>query len=333
MMKVTKLVIGKRLDDRYVRTIQSRFPQLTIASCVTREEQENMLVDADILFTRLLPEDPSKYPSLRWVHFMWEGIDVISEAFKRSDVLLTNSRGIHARQIAEHVFMYMLVHSRNLFEYRKNQERRYWLPWKDQPLLGTLYGKTLGIVGYGAIGREISRIAKGFGMHVIAVKRDPEGVPHPAYPESMEKGIPDPGAEKVLGPDGLDELIAKSDHIVLALPLTEETIDMFGKREFGLMKRGAFFVNIGRGGLVDEEELVRCLEKGHLSGAGLDVFREEPLPSTSPLWSMKNVILTPHSSVGGDPADEMVVELFCDNLERYLKGEPMINVVDKQRGY
>ncbi|MGA1820170.1 MAG: D-2-hydroxyacid dehydrogenase [Thermoplasmatota archaeon] len=332
-MSDMKLVIGKRMEDGYIQIIQNRFPWLLVSTCSTREEQEEMLIDADILFTRILPEDPSKYPRLKWVHFMWEGIDTISEDFRSSDVLLTNSRGIHARQVAEHVFMYMLAHSRKLFDYRKNQESRFWLPWKDQPLLGTLNGKTLGIVGYGAIGREVSRIAKGFNMHVNAVKKDPEGAAQ--SPHSMSSGGDqfDPGPDKIMGPDGLDQLLNESDHIVLALPLTDETIDMFGKREFGSMKKGAFFVNVGRGALVNEDELIRSLEEGHLSGAGLDVFREEPLPATSPLWSMENVIITPHSSVGGDPADELVVGLFCENLDRYLKGEDMINVVDKRRGY
>jgi len=333
MENVKKLVIGKKLDARYIGMIQNRYPWLGISLCETREEQEELLRDADILFTRMLPTDPSSYPRLKWVHFMWEGIDRISDEFKSSEVLLTNSRGIHSHQIAEHVFMYMLVHSRKVFDHRKNQERRFWLPWKEQPFLKTLQGSTIGIIGYGAIGREIAEIAKGFGMRVIAIKKDPERKFQAVFSEVEEAKGPFHPADRILGPEGLYELLAESDHVVLALPLTEETRDLFGKREFGTMRKGVFFINIGRGSLVDEEELIRCLESGHLSGAGLDVFREEPLAETSPLWTMENVILTPHSSVGGDPADESVVELFCENLDRFLKGGELINMVDKQRGY
>jgi len=333
MEDIKKLVIGKMLDSRYVSTIQEMFPWLNISLCETREEQEEFLRDADILFTRMLPMDPSMYPKLKWVHFMWEGIDGISEELKGSDVLLTNSRGIHSHQIAEHVFMYMLVHSRKVFDYRKNQEKRFWLPWKDQPLIRTLKDSTIGIIGYGAIGREIARIAKGFGMRVVAMKREPGSRVRSTFPARDGINEPAPPPDKVLGQDALNELLSESDHVVLALPLTEETRNFMGEAEFENMKKGAFFMNIGRGALVDEDSLIKSLENGHISGAGLDVFRDEPLPGLSPLWSMENVILTPHSSVGGDPADERVVELFCENLDRFLKGKEMINLVDKKKGY
>jgi phosphoglycerate dehydrogenase-like enzyme len=123
------------------------------------------------------------------------------------------------------------------------------------------------------------------------------------------------------------------DHVVLTLPLTDETRGMIGGEEFRLMKDSAFFVNVGRGELVDEEELFNALVSGTISGAGLDVFNEEPLPDHHPFWKMKNVILTPHSSVGGDPEDELVVSLFIRNLESYLKGERLINIIDKSKGY
>ncbi|MGA1872164.1 MAG: D-2-hydroxyacid dehydrogenase [Thermoplasmatota archaeon] len=329
----TKLVIGKRLDRRHIEMIRTRSPGLEISTCEIPEEQEKMLEGADILFSRMLPRSPSRYPSLKWVQFMWEGIDSMTEDLRSSDVIVTNASGIHSIQIAEHVFMYILVHSRKAFRYREDQMRGYWLPWSDQPLLETLSGKTIGVIGYGSIGRSVARIAKGFGMRVLALKRDIGSTGRLQYPDIGYDERSAGMADEIHGPGGLEEVLGSSDHIVLSLPLTDETRNMIGKTEFSWMREGSFFINVGRGELVDEDELIRNLQSGHLAGAGLDVFREEPLPGSSPLWSMDNVVLTPHSSVGGDPADERVVELFCENLTRFLEGGDMMNVIDKKRGY
>ncbi len=328
-----KLVVGRKTDDVRIERLRSRFPFLDIEVCETEDEQQKALPQADVLFTRILPRDPSIAPRLRWVHFMWEGVDSMSGEFRDSDVLLTNSSGAHADQIAEHVFTFILNHARKTRLYMGLQDKGEWLGWWDQPRLDKLRGSTIGIIGYGRIGRAIASVADGFGMKVIVMKRDPsirsQDGHHLTWCRDPEGQIP----EKIVGPEGMTELLSRSDHVVAALPYTRETHQIFGQDQFMAMKNSAFFVNIGRGALVDEDAMVRALERGEIAGAGLDVFEKEPLPPENPLWNMKNVIITPHSSVGGDPAEDQVIDLFCDNLERFLKGEDLLNVVDKKRGY
>jgi phosphoglycerate dehydrogenase-like enzyme len=328
-----KLLIGKKMQQRYIDLIKQRFPQIEIDTCESKEEQERKLKETDLLFTRILLDDPGKAPLLKWVQFMWEGIDRISPAFRDSDIILTNASGAHAVPIAEHVFTFMLNHERKTFMYREYQQRKEWLGWWDQPKLDLLYGKTLGIIGYGRIGRAIAGIAKGFGMNVLALKKDPNARRSDGLHYSLccdeEGSIP----TRIFGPEGLHEILSLSDHVVLTLPLTEETRGVIGEGEFRKMKEGAYFMNVGRGELVDEHALKMALKKGWISGAGLDVFEKEPLPKEDPLWDMENVTITPHSSVGGDPADDQVVDLFCENLQRFIDGKDMINVIDKKRGY
>jgi phosphoglycerate dehydrogenase-like enzyme len=328
-----KILIGKDMDETYIRRIKERFPGMEVDTCVTEEEQDEKLRDADVLFTRIIPKDPSISPRLKWVQFMWEGVDGLTPDFIGSDILLTNASGAHAVHIAEHVFAYMLNHERKTFLYYDYQKRKKWLHWKDQPKLGLLYGKTIGIIGYGRIGRAIAGVAHGFGMNVMAMKRDTASKERTELQFGVccdESGeIP----SRMFGPGDLHELLSLSDHVVLSLPLTKETEQIMGIEEFKAMKRGAYFINIGRGALVDEKALMKALDEEWISGAGLDVFEKEPLPPEHPLWSYDNVTVTPHSSVGGDPADNHVVGLFIDNLERMIEGKPLINLIDKERGY
>jgi phosphoglycerate dehydrogenase-like enzyme len=333
LVKRLKLLIGKRMDRVYIDRILERFPDLMIETSEGVEQQEQRIKDADLLFTRILPTDPTIAPRLKWVQFMWEGIDNISPAFRDSKIILTNAGGAHTISIAEHVFTYMLNHERKAFMYREYQKKKEWLGWWDQPKLGLLRGKTLGIIGYGRIGRAVAAIAKGFGMNIAALKRDPSNRKSAdlQYFTCCDKDGNLPS--KIFDTEGLHELLSISDHVVVSLPLTTETRGIIGDNEFRKMKNGAFFINVGRGGLVDERALIKALREKRISGAGLDVFEVEPLPSDSPLWGMENVTITPHSSVGGDPADDQVVDIFCENLQRFLEGKKMINVIDKKRGY
>jgi phosphoglycerate dehydrogenase-like enzyme len=328
-----RLVVGRRTDQSRIDRIRSRFPFLEIEVCETEEDQDRALSTADILFTRMLPRKPILAPNLKWVHFMWEGVDSMSDEFRDSDILLTNSSGAHADHIAEHVFAFLLNLARRTRLYMELQERKEWLGWWDQPNLEKLRGSTIGIMGYGRIGRAIASVAAGFGMRVIALKREPKQKAqddlHLPGCRDVDGRIPD----RIVGPDGIMGLLGESDHVVVALPYTSETHQLVGWEHFQAMKGTAFFVNIGRGALVDEGSLIKALGTGEIAGAGLDVFEKEPLPPDSPLWSMKNVIITPHSSVGGDPAEDQVIDLFCENMERFIKGEDMINLVDKRKGY
>lgn len=328
------MVVGKSIDDRYVDMIRGAGDDIDVHTAVDEKEQEKLLSECDVLVTYHLPIDISKAPRLKWVHFMWEGVDSFSDSeMMRSDVVLTNSSGVHSVPIAEHIVLYMLALKRKAKMYMDLQERREWLGWWDQPSTGVLKGSTVGIIGYGRIGRAAAKILDGFGVRVLAVKRDPDRVEHEGFDGwdccDMRGEVP----QEMIGMDSLDRVLSGSDFLILSLPLTGETHHIIGKGELELMKEGAYLINIGRGGLVDENALVEALEKGRIGGAALDVFEEEPLDESSPLWGMDNVLITPHSSTAGDPADELVFTLFTENLKRFLRGEELLNVVDKKLGY
>ncbi|MGA1821494.1 MAG: D-2-hydroxyacid dehydrogenase [Thermoplasmatota archaeon] len=329
-----RILIGRDLPDDLLGMITDVDPGIEIDISRDSDERDRKVGEADILFTHRPKIDMRNAPNLKWIHFMWEGVDHILEGDDVfPGVILTNSSGAHSIPIAEHVFTCILNFSRKFPMYMEYQERHEWLDWWDQPRTESLNGKTIGIVGYGRIGRAVAKIAQGFGMKVIALKRDPD--------RSKNEGFDTPGCcdmkglipDTIYGPEGLSELLSESDFVVLCLPLTGETFHIIGSDELKMMKRSSYLVNIGRGDLVNEKALIEALKEGVIAGAGLDVFSEEPLPPESEIWDLENVMVTPHSSTGGDWADEAVCRLFVENLRRYIEGREMLNVVDKRRGY
>jgi phosphoglycerate dehydrogenase-like enzyme len=240
------------------------------------------------------------------------------DAVQASGVMLTTSRGIYSVAGAEHVFGMMLMFNRCLkASYDAQKEGR----WDESVYLAlrTLRGQTIGIVGLGGIGTQLAMRARSFEMRVLAMKRQPGEKP--------------PYVDQLWGQDGLDELLAASDHLAITLPLTPQTRGLIGAGELARMKPTAYLYNIGRGAVVDEPALVHCLETAKLAGAGLDVFVDEPLPPASPLWRLPNVVLTPH--VGASTPEEYTdaAKLFARNLRHYRAGEDLVNVVDFARGY
>ena len=328
-----KLVIGKEFDEDALSRISESYPGIEIVTVKDADHQARELRDADILLSRFMPSDLKDSPNLKWIQFTWEGVDHLSDDLKGSDVIVTNAGGAHSIQMAEHVFSYLLTISRKVPMYLDFQKRSEWLEWPHQPLLKRLYGSTIGVLGYGRIGRAVARIAEGFGMRVLVLKRNPADMSVEGFREDeccdMVGAIP----EKVYGPDEIQEMLSICDFVVITLPLTDETRGLIGKKELRLMKDDSVLVNIGRGPIVKEKDLVEALEEGWISAAGLDVFDEEPLPPDNPLWDLDNVIITPHSGVGGDPADDKILEIFTENLKRFGKGEELINRIDKKRGY
>ena len=245
---------------------------------------------------------------LRWLHTFSAGVDnPWFQALRARGVRLTTSSGANAVPIAQTVLLYLLALSRDLARWSDAQRRHAW----ETHSMVDLQGMTLGIVGLGPIGLEVARLGAALRMRVIGVRRTPRG-DEPCETWSMAR---------------LDELLAQVDGLVLALPLSEDTKQVLDARRLALLKRGAWLVNVGRGGLVDEAALVAALESGQLGGAGLDVFEVEPLPPESPLWSMPNVIVTPHNS-GDSPANlHRATAIFLDNLARYVRGEALCNEV------
>jgi D-2-hydroxyacid dehydrogenase (NADP+) len=255
-------------------------------------------------------------PRLRWVQSWGAGVEwLLTPGFADSPIMLTNAQGVYAIPIAEHVIALMLCFSRGLNHLVRNQEQRQW----RHSRVTELHGSTLGVVGLGGIGAEVARRGKCLGMRVIATRRRPER--------------PSDSADEVRGPEDLPWLLGESDYVALCAALTPGTRHLIGAPELAAMKSSAYLINIGRGGLVDEDALVAALESGGIAGAGLDVFAQEPLPTESRLWDLPNAVITPHLAGSSPRSHDRLIDLFCENLRRYLAGEQLLNVVDKAAGY
>jgi phosphoglycerate dehydrogenase-like enzyme len=244
---------------------------------------------------------------------------------------------VHAATIAEYAITVVLALAHRVPRMVEWQRRGTWPPDEQRwPLFvpSQVRGATLGIIGYGSIGRELARIARtAFAMRVLACKRDPSARADAGY---SRPGTGDPdGAlpDAWLSPEGLPELLAQSDVVVMAAPLTPQTRNLIGERELELMKRSAYFVNVGRGATVDEAALARALGDRRIAGAAVDVFAQEPPPAGHPLYGVDNAIVSPHVSGFVSSYDDWCSDLFAENLRRYLAGLPLLNLVDRARGY
>ncbi|MBF6599907.1 MAG: D-2-hydroxyacid dehydrogenase [Dehalococcoidia bacterium] len=257
-------------------------------------------------------------PRLRWIQLTSAGADrLLSSGFIEGGIVVTTVSGLHATPIGEYVLCVMLMFAKGAPNILRAQQRHEWL--RSMPT--ELRGKTVGIIGMGHIGEEVARLAKAFGCRIIATRR------------SVVAPAGDGIADELLPPSGLPRLLETSDYVVLAVPLTPETQQLIGEAELARMRPMAVLINIARGAVVDERALVRALQEKRIGGAALDVFDPEPLSAESPLWDMENVIVSPHISGGTEIYNERAVEIFTDNLGRYLSGEPLRNVVDPARGY
>jgi phosphoglycerate dehydrogenase-like enzyme len=269
----------------------------------------------DIPFTLL-----SRMPNLRWVQLWSAGADLLQRfpELKDKPFLLTSTSGIHGQQLTEHTFALILAWNRAFPAAFAAQKRHEWLATADRSI-GVLAGKTMLILGYGSIGEQIARTALAFGMEVIGVRRTAKG--------SAAGGV------RVEPADKLRELLPDADYVVNILPATPETRHCFGKAEFSRMKPEALYVNVGRGATTDEAALIGALQSKQIAGALLDVTEREPLPAASPLWDMDNVILTSHYAGRHPEYGRLALEVALENLGRYVRGEPLKNLVDKNRGY
>ncbi len=289
---------------------------------LVHDDAEATLASARVLLRGGVPASVldhviGRAPRLEWIHSFSAGVDrVATPAVRARGLTVTNARGVFSRPIAEYVVMMCLAVARRLPQLLELQRERTW-----QPLRGReLGGMTIGIVGYGSIGSDIARLLEPFGASIVATRRRPE------------RGTEEPNVE-LLAPDQLTVLLGRSDVVVVAAPLTEETAGMIGAPQLREMKEGGWLINIARGRLIDELALRRALEAGWIAGAVLDVFTEEPLSPDSPLYGTPNLILTPHTSWSSDRVVERSVTLFIENLQRFAEGKPLENVVDLEAGY
>jgi glyoxylate/hydroxypyruvate reductase len=259
-------------------------------------------------------------PQLHWVQASMAGAGEVAKraGLQNTDVIVTTASGVYSGSLAEFAMMAFLAHAKDLDRLRRDKEARLF----EQRPVDTLRGKTLCLVGVGSIGRAVAVRAQPFEMRIVGVKR-----------RVSEDDAAWDYADELYATRDLREALSKADYVVATLPGTPETHHLLDAEAIGAMKEGVYFVNVGRGKVVDEEALVEALKCGHLSGAALDVFEEEPLPEDNPLWVLENVIVSPHSTDIVPGINELQTDLFCENLKRYLEGKPLINELDKKLLY
>jgi phosphoglycerate dehydrogenase-like enzyme len=305
------------LDEKlHVAGVEARLIGIPASGALPPEAAEAEVFYYNYAFPRSIIADAVRtMPKLRWIHAINAGVDhLLCPELIESDILFTNSVGAHAVSIAESVFGMLLFTVKRLGEHWDAQKERRWSrARKDE-----LRGKTLGVIGLGHVGAEVARLGKAFGMRVVATRRRPQ---------------PHPDVDDVWGADGLLQLLAQSDFVVMCAALTPETRGMIGAAQLRQMKPSATFVNIARGALVDEAALVQALREGWIAGACLDAFVQEPLAPEHPFWTLPNVFVTPHSSASTPQLTARALDIFVENARRYAAGEPLLNVVDKRLGY
>jgi phosphoglycerate dehydrogenase-like enzyme len=296
----------------YKDILSKKLPLLNIHSAERPQEALDMMGEVEILFSWQIPDNLLKKATrLKWFFSTAAGNEnlVKNPSFPESAILTKTT--IYGEMMAEYVFAYLLYFIRDLSKYFKDQRRKIW----KQARPGRLRGKTMGLLGLGSVGKTIARCGKQFGMDILGVKRVPGPVEH---------------VDQVMGPEELIKVMHRVDTLVVALPLTPETFHLLGEKELGLMKEGAVLFNIGRGKTIDERALLNVLKAKRIK-AVLDVFEDEPLSKESELWGLENVIVTPH--VSGINMPEEICEEFVRNYERWVKGEPLVGLVDREKGY
>ena len=342
-----RILIASYLEPRHVDRVRAVHPRLEVVyepqllpqprftadhvgHPFKRPEEEerrwvSLLAEAEVLFDfdRTHLEDlPELAPSLRWIQATSAGIGQLVARHRYRErmprTVFTTASGVHAIPLAEYALMSILIFRRKIPKMLADQEKRRWEPFASTDLAE----RSLVVVGMGSIGKEVARVASTFGMRTIGVKRTVAGVERASL-----------HLEALYGFDELYAALRGAEHLVLAAPHTPETEGMIGAAELALLAPGAIIVNVARGALVDESALVDALESGHIGGAALDVFKEEPLSPDSPFWTMPNVFVCSHSAGTSDRENERITDIFCENLRLYLAGEPLLNLLDTTRMY
>lgn len=340
MSRVIHLLSVLELSQAQLQRLQAVSPELEVQQRPlgpTQSFAEVLSPDIEILYTHRGDFDLQQVPGLRWVQVDSAGINLLQGTqLWESGVTITSANGVHAIQIAEHVFAVLLALGHQLPLAQRFQMSAHWADAKELEIFQKpqeLAGMTLGIAGYGAIGRQVARLAQAFGMRVLATKR----ADRPAnFDGWTPTGTGDPDGtipERFYPLEELHAMLSACDAVVLALPLTKATQHIIGTEALAAMRPHALLVNIARGGLIDQNALIMAMREQRLGGAALDVTDPEPLPTESPLWKMDNVLITPHIAGFSRLYNDRVVELFSENLNRYLKGEPLLNTVQRNLGY
>ncbi|MFZ3151939.1 MAG: D-2-hydroxyacid dehydrogenase [Anaerolineaceae bacterium] len=340
MSETIEILSAIGLNEVHQNRIKAVDKRIRLSATNTREmldlpveewkKVEVLLASGQVLPTR------EQAPALNWIQLTYAGVERAMQhpiVFEK-EITATSASGVMVSQMGEYVLMALLALAHRLPEAIQFQKEKKWPPNANRTMIPTeLRGSTVGIVGYGSIGREVARLLYAFGATVLAAKRN---VLQPEDTSYNAQGLGDPQGNyfhRLYPIEGLKGMLQQCDFVVLTLPLTPETHHLLSAEEFEAIKPGAGLVNVGRGGLVDEAALADALRSGKVSAAILDVFEQEPLPEDSALWSLPNVIITPHISGLSAKLMDAVVDLFIENLRRYLAGELLYNLVDAKKGY
>lgn len=337
-MASLKVLIAVELEERHLKSLAAAHPNVEFmygteaifgydarynrppgAATAAHLDPDAALGQMEVMLSLRFPRSVvERALNLKWIQVLSAGVNWLSgHPILKTDVVVTSANGVAAIPIAEWVVCAMLMLVKRIPFATQNHRERRWLKYTG----GELNTKTIGIVGLGHIGTEVARKAKAMGMRVLAIRRSADSGPLPDYVDQMYP------RERLL------DLLSASDFVALCVPLTAETEKVIGEAELRAMRPSAFLINISRGGVIDEPVLIRALKEGWIAGAGLDVFAQEPLPPESELWDLPNLIMTPHTSSTSEYQTDRIVELFSENIRRYIAGEKMINVMDKSKGY
>jgi phosphoglycerate dehydrogenase-like enzyme len=317
----TKKVVVTNAEPAVLKDFQSASPNVRVVS-VAPADLMNELKDADGLIGEVKPEHVRAAKNLKWVQVMSAGVERVlhlsgGNDLRDSDIVLTNNQIVQGPEIADHALAMLLTLSRGIHTFINHRQSETWQP---RPYPGIeLNGRTAVVIGVGGIGTQIAIRANAFGMDVIGV--DPEDIPY------------SPFVKKVVKPDQLDEVLPSADVVFVSAPHTPLSHKMMGPKQFDLLKQGSYFIAVSRGGLYDMNALVKALDSKRLSGAGVDVTDPEPLPKGHALWKFDNAIITPHIAGRSDKDRARMYATIKENIRRFGDGRPLINVVDKKKGY
>lgn len=317
----------------FMERLRREFPDIEFVYRPNYDNIEGYIADADIVVAASLrPEQFRAAKKLRWIYSTAAAVhQLLFPELIKSDVILTNASEVHGHGVAQHVMALIFTAARRIDIDVRYQQKRFWGQedlWQQHPRPREVDGATLGLVGVGAIGRDVARMASAIGMRVVAVREHPQrGI------DWLPGDSPERSRHSVYGLDQLDRMLHEADFVVLAAPTTNSTRRLMNTERLAQMKPDAWLINVGRGALVDESALVQALQSKTIGGAALDVFDTEPLPADSALWSLENVIITPHVAGMTDKIWDRQFEFFSKNLRRFLDGSPLLGVVDKAKGY
>ena len=338
-VKPIDVLVYYPLTREQQRELSSISPQIRLSIFSENDFADipsDLMEKAEILLTTKHIPDPEDAPQLKWIQFSYAGIDFVHDhpILDRVGFQATSLSGAAAPKVAEYALMALLALAHKLPKLLQYQREKIWPPdrWtRFQPR--ELRGSTVGMLGYGSIARELARLLQPFGVSILATKQNLEEVHQRGY---VPEGTGDPTGElfsRLYPPEALHSMLKLCDFVVITLPLTRSTRTIIGAKELQTMKPSSYLISLGRGGQVGEDALLFALKEKQIAGAVLDVFSSEPLSKESPLWEAPNLVITPH--IGGSTGnyDQLVFELFSENLRRYIAGKPLLNVFDPERGY